>query len=111
VNGNRARRRRQAQMPNPGINSIQPPLHGGPNPQILNGPPDQFPPQQGGQNDIAAGKQGGKQYYYPYQGQTGYGGIQGLNYPYGGAGVGVYQYGGGGCKNSLSNELIYSNFL
>jgi hypothetical protein len=66
----------------------------GPNPQILNAP-GEAPMQQGGQNDIRTGKQGGRQYYSPYQGQLGYGSI---NYPYAGAGVGSYQYGVGQCK-------------
>ena len=51
-----------------------------------------------GQNEMIAGKQGSRQFYYPYQGQTGYGSVQGLNYPYAGAGVGSYQYGYGQCK-------------
>jgi hypothetical protein len=70
-----------------------------PNPQILNGPGQ--PPHQGGQNEFGPGKQAGRQYYSPYQGQYGggYGSVQGLNYPYGGAGVGSYQYGTGQCKN------------
>jgi len=69
-----------------------------PNPQILNGPGQ--PPHQGGQNEFGPGKQAGRQYYSPYQGQYGgYGSVQGLNYPYGGAGVGSYQYGTGQCEN------------
>lgn len=117
VDGNRARRRRQLQMPNPAMNSIQQPP-GGPNPQILNAPPPgQFPPEQGGQNDLGIGKQGGRQYYYPYQGQSGYyGSVQGLNYPYGGAGLGAYQYGtgaygqyGGGGGGGYYNQYPGSN--
>jgi len=93
IDGNRARRRRrQAPMGNmnPMANSLnQPQLP--PNPQMHNGPGQPLP--QGGQNDFGAGKQGGRQYYSPYQGQ--YGSVQGLNYPYAGAGLGSYQYGTG----------------
>lgn len=90
LDGNRVRRRRrqvQLQNPNPIANNIaqQP---SGPNPQILNGP-----------NEMPTGKQANRQYYYPYQGQMGYGSIQSLNYPYAGAGVGTYNYGTGQCKN------------
>jgi hypothetical protein len=88
-------------MLNPAANSLQQPP-GGPNPQILNAPPGQFPQQQqGGPNDMGDGKQGGRQYYSPYQGQMGggYGSVLGLNYPYGGASLGSYQYGTGACKN------------
>jgi large exoprotein involved in heme utilization and adhesion len=85
-------------MQNPNIpgNSMNQPL--GPNPQILNNP-GQPPSQQGPQNDFGTAKQAGRQYYSPYQGQYGYGSVQGLNYPYAGAGVGSYQYGTGQCKN------------
>ena len=49
---------------------------------------------------------GGGRQYYPYQGQSGYGSIQGLNYPYAGAGVGSYQYGQGQCNRvHLSSNL------
>jgi hypothetical protein len=81
-----------------------------PNPQILNAP-GQNSMQQGGQNDFGQGKQGSRQYYSPYQGQTGYGSIQSLNYPYAGAGLGAYQYGYGQCKNTLQNKSIILNFL
>lgn len=95
----------QIQNQNPGANNIgQPPV--GPNAQILNAP-GQPSGSMGGQNDIRTGKQGGRQYYYPYQGQTGYGSIQGLNYPYAGAGVGSYQYNTGQCKTVRSDQSIY----
>ncbi|CAF1407718.1 unnamed protein product [Adineta ricciae] len=93
IDGNRARRHRRQTVLNANPNNPnQQPLP--PNPQILNaqGAP---PPQQIGQNEMVAGKQGSRQFYYPYQGQTGYGTVQGLNYPYAGAGVGSYQYGYG----------------
>jgi len=98
--GSRARRRRQAPMQNqnPALNSMNQPPPLGPNPQILNGPgpgPGPHPPPQGGPNDYGTAKQGGRQYYSPYQGQSGYGSIQGLNYPFAGAGIGSYQYGSG----------------
>ncbi|CAF1138791.1 unnamed protein product [Adineta steineri] len=89
IDGNRARRRRRQTLLNPSSNPHnQMPLQQ--NPQ---GQPSS---QQGGQNEIISGKQGGRQ-YYPYQGQTGYGygSVQGLNYPYAGAGVGSYNYGSG----------------
>ena len=72
-----------------------------PNAQMPNGQglPGQPP---AGQNDVGMGKnafggpgQAGRQYY---QGQQGYGSVQGLNYPYAGAGVGSYQYGAGQCR-------------
>jgi hypothetical protein len=81
---------------NPAANALnQPPLP--PNPQIHLAQGQPFP-QQIGQNEIVHGKQSGRQYYSPYQGQTGYGSVQSLNYPYAGAGVGSYQYGYGQCK-------------
>ncbi len=81
--------------PNPMANSInQQQLP--PNPQILNRP-GQPSLQQGGPNDLGISK-GGRQYYSPY-GQYGSGGVQGLNYPYAGAGLGSYQYGSSPCKN------------
>lgn len=93
IDGNRVsrRRRRQAPMGN-AINQQQLP----PNPRVLNGP-DQPPPQQGNPNDVGTAKQGGRQFYSPYQGQYGggYGSIQSLNYPFAGAGVGSYNYGSG----------------
>ena len=62
-------------------------------------------PQQGAQldngNQMGTGKNAmgnpGRQ-YYPYQGSSGYGNVQGLNYPYAGAGLGSYQYGQGQCN-------------
>jgi len=106
IDGNRARRRRrQAPMlnPNPAMNPMnQPPL--GPNPQILNAP-GQLPSPQGAQNDYGMGKQGGGgRQYYPYQGQYGYGSMQGLNYPYAGSGLGAYQYGGLGQSGAYYNQ-------
>jgi hypothetical protein len=105
IDGSRARRHRRQMMDGPPSNSPGqqqqlPPGH----PQILNGP-GQRPQQQEGQNNVGFGKnthgapgQAGRQMYYPYQGQTGYGTVQGLNYPYAGAGLGTYQYGSGQCK-------------
>lgn len=90
IDANRARRRRQAPLPNP----ANVPPGSGPNPQILN-IPGQPPAGQHGQNNQLQGKQANRQYYSPYQGQYGYGSIQGINYPYGGAGLGSYQYGSG----------------
>lgn len=92
IDANRARRRRQVPMPNLG----NAPPGSGPNPQILNGPGQAPMGQRGGPNEGPTAKQANRQYYSPYQGQYGgYGSIQGINYPYGGAGVGSYQYGMG----------------
>jgi hypothetical protein len=75
---------------------------------MLNVPPGQPSPQQGGPNEFPLGKQSGqgsqsgRQYYAPYGGQYGsggYGSIQGINYPYAGAGLGSYIYGTGQCKH------------
>lgn len=106
ANGARRRRRRQTmlnqQQPtnlSPVVNSFnQLPLP--PNAQMSNGQGQPGPPPSG-QNDMGLGKnafggpgQAGRQ-YYPQQSQQGYGSVQGLNYPYAGAGVGSYQYGMG----------------
>jgi hypothetical protein len=45
--------------------------------------------------------QGSRQFYSPYQGQFGYGSIQGINSPYADSGVGFYQYGQGLCRRIL----------
>lgn len=84
------RRRRQVQLqnPNPGANNIAPSQQLGIN--LNQGSPS---------NEIPTGRQANRQFYYPYQGQMGYGSIQSLNYPYAGAGVGAYNYGTGQCKN------------
>jgi len=92
---------------NPNLNPAANALNQPPNLQMHPAQGQPFP-QQVGQNEIVHGKQSGRQYYSPYQGQTGYGSVQSLNYPYAGAGVGSYQYGYGQCKKRKLKLNKYS---
>ena len=82
-----------------------------PNGQGQAGQPPVGPNDGGmGKNVFGGPGQAGRQ-YYPHQSQQGYGSVQGLNYPYAGAGVGSYQYGVGQCRrirSSRSRSHIWS---
>ncbi|CAM4772748.1 unnamed protein product [Rotaria magnacalcarata] len=88
VHGNRARRHRRQTLNGPANkNSLSP------NRQILNDQEQRSSPREKDPKEIASRKQDTRQ-FYPYDGQYGYG-SGGWNYPYGGAGLGSYQYGYG----------------